>query len=55
MINCPVDHFVPELKEGGFEITGHNLEIFGHCKDCAASNARAETGARGWTSKKNAR
>jgi Fur family ferric uptake transcriptional regulator len=31
---CPVGHFQPELPEDGFTVTGHNLEVFGHCKDC---------------------
>lgn len=32
--SCPVGHFVPELPEDGFAVTGHNLEVFGHCKNC---------------------
>lgn len=34
MYNCPMDAFIPELKEKDFHILGHNLEIFGYCKDC---------------------
>lgn len=32
--NCPVSHFQPQLSEDGFTVTGHNLEVFGHCKNC---------------------
>ncbi len=34
MSSCPVGHFQPDLPEDGFTVTGHNLEIFGHCKNC---------------------
>ena len=34
MSGCPVGHFQPELTEDGFTVTGHNLEVFGHCKNC---------------------
>lgn len=34
--NCPMEKFVPELEEEGFYVMGHNLEIFGLCKDCNA-------------------
>ncbi|MGI6239952.1 MAG: Fur family transcriptional regulator [Christensenellales bacterium] len=40
MNNCPIEQFVPELAESDFEITGHNLEIFGHCGDCAKGESR---------------
>lgn len=32
--NCPMEKFIPQLADEGFRITGHNLEIFGFCKDC---------------------
>lgn len=35
MHNCPIDKFIPELKEKEFRVMGHNLEIFGCCKDCS--------------------
>jgi Fur family ferric uptake transcriptional regulator len=34
MDDCPVARFAPQLAEDGFVITGHNLEVFGHCKNC---------------------
>jgi len=35
MENCPMENFNPELEENGFHVLGHNLEIYGYCKDCA--------------------
>jgi len=35
MDNCPMDTFIPQLEEKGFHIMGHNLEVFGLCKDCS--------------------
>ena len=34
MDNCPMDKFIPELQDEDFKVLGHNLEIFGYCKDC---------------------
>lgn len=34
MDNCPMDKSIPELEDNGFRVMGHNLEIFGYCKDC---------------------
>jgi len=34
MSDCPVEHLAPALPEEGFAVTGHNLEVFGHCRDC---------------------
>jgi len=34
MDNCPMEKFVPELEDDEFHIVGHNLEIYGFCKDC---------------------
>ena len=34
MYSCPMDALIPELKEKNFRVLGHNLEIFGYCKDC---------------------
>jgi Fe2+ or Zn2+ uptake regulation protein len=34
MDNCPMEKFIPELEEDNFHIMGHNLEVFGYCKDC---------------------
>ncbi len=36
MDNCPMEKFIPELEEEGFYVMGHNLEIYGLCKDCNA-------------------
>lgn len=32
--NCPLENFIPNLEEEGFHVTGHNLEIFGFCRNC---------------------
>lgn len=32
--NCPMEKFMPALEEEAFHVIGHNLEIFGFCKDC---------------------
>lgn len=34
MENCPMEHFIPQIEEKDFQVMGHNLEIFGLCKDC---------------------
>ena len=34
LLQCPVEHLAPTLPEDGFAVTGHNLEVFGHCRDC---------------------
>ena len=34
MDNCPMEKFIPKLEDGNFYVMGHNLEIFGLCKDC---------------------
>jgi Fur family ferric uptake transcriptional regulator len=34
MDNCPMDKFIPDLQDEDFRVMGHNLEIFGYCKDC---------------------
>lgn len=36
MDNCPLEKFIPRLQEEDFRVLGHNLEIFGYCRDCAA-------------------
>jgi Fur family ferric uptake transcriptional regulator len=36
MDNCPMERFVPKLADGDFRVVGHNLEIYGYCKDCDA-------------------
>lgn len=37
MDNCPMEKFIPKLEDEDFHIMGHNLEIFGFCKDCDPS------------------
>lgn len=34
MDNCPMEKFVPKLEDEDFHVMGHNLEVFGYCKDC---------------------
>ncbi len=34
MDNCPMEKFIPKLDEEDFYVMGHNLEIFGFCRDC---------------------
>lgn len=34
MDNCPMEKFIPKLEDEDFHVMGHNLEIFGFCKDC---------------------
>lgn len=35
MENCPMECFKPEMEDEGFLVTGHNLVLYGFCKDCA--------------------
>jgi Fe2+ or Zn2+ uptake regulation protein len=35
MENCPMEAFQPLLKEKGFQITGHKIELYGYCHACA--------------------
>ncbi len=34
MGNCPMENFTPLLAEEGFQVMGHNLEVFGYCRNC---------------------
>jgi len=34
MDNCPMEKFIPVLEEEDFQITGHNIEIYGVCSKC---------------------
>ncbi len=38
MDNCPMEKFIPKLEDEEFHVMGHNLEIFGLCKNCAGTN-----------------
>lgn len=35
MENCPMEKFIPQIQESEFKVTGHNLEIYGYCKECS--------------------
>lgn len=40
---CPIHQFEHTVsKENSFEITGHNLEIFGYCSKCKRTEGRDE-------------
>lgn len=44
MEHCPLEASLPELENGNFTITGHNLEIYGVCRECSLrSNAPVKT------------
>jgi Fe2+/Zn2+ uptake regulation proteins len=32
--NCPMEKFIPIIEDDDFRVVGHNLEIYGLCKDC---------------------
>jgi len=34
MKNCPMESFIPNIDDEEFHVVGHNLEVFGLCKDC---------------------
>lgn len=34
MENCPMEEYCPKLKESGFHVMGHKLEMYGYCEDC---------------------
>ena len=34
MDNCPMEKFIPKLEDKDFHVIGHNLEVYGFCKDC---------------------
>ena len=35
MENCPMEKFIPKIQDKDFRVIGHNLEVYGYCKDCA--------------------
>lgn len=37
MDHCPMEKFIPKIEDGNFHVLGHNLEIYGICKDCNQS------------------
>ncbi|ADY54528.1 ferric uptake regulator, Fur family [Syntrophobotulus glycolicus DSM 8271] len=34
MADCPMEKFIPKLEDEDFQVMGHNLEVFGFCRDC---------------------
>jgi Fur family ferric uptake transcriptional regulator len=42
MNNCPLETFIPKLEDEEFHVTGHNLEIYGYCKDCGSEGRQGE-------------
>jgi Fe2+ or Zn2+ uptake regulation protein len=41
---CPVVPDTARLADSGFRITGHKLEVYGYCADCARKLDEADTG-----------
>jgi Fur family ferric uptake transcriptional regulator len=39
MDNCPMERFIPKLEDQDFRVMGHNLELYGYCKDCGSKNS----------------
>lgn len=35
MNNCPMEKFVPNIEDNEFHIIGHNVEVYGICRDCS--------------------
>ncbi len=35
MEHCPMQAFAPLLAEKGFQVTGHKIELYGYCRECA--------------------
>lgn len=35
MDNCPMEKFVPKIQDKDFRVIGHNLEVYGYCKNCS--------------------
>lgn len=31
---CPMERFIPKLKDTEFQVLGHNVELYGYCRDC---------------------
>ncbi|NYB75812.1 transcriptional repressor [Sedimentibacter hydroxybenzoicus DSM 7310] len=34
MNNCPMEKFVPKIEDNEFHVIGHNVEVYGICRDC---------------------
>ncbi|WP_018211911.1 transcriptional repressor [Desulfitobacterium hafniense] len=35
MNNCPMEKFIPKIEDDGFRVLGHNLEVYGYCRECS--------------------
>lgn len=35
MENCPMEAFTPRVQDDGFQVVGHNVEVYGYCAGCA--------------------
>lgn len=40
MANCPMEKFMPHIEDKDFKVVGHNLEIYGYCRDCLAKQQK---------------
>lgn len=38
---CPLEKVLPEMVDDGFNIKGHNLEVYGYCKECIKNDVMA--------------
>jgi Fur family ferric uptake transcriptional regulator len=36
MDNCPMERFVPKIRDDDFHVVGHNIVVYGYCKDCSS-------------------
>ena len=36
MDNCPMERFIPKIKDDDFRVMGHNLEVYGYCRQCSS-------------------
>lgn len=34
MDNCPMETFTPRVQDRGFQVVGHNVEVYGYCTAC---------------------
>ncbi|MBN2222485.1 MAG: transcriptional repressor [Vallitaleaceae bacterium] len=41
--NCPFENFHPKFQENGFQLLGHNLEIYGLCKECLDEKSKGNS------------
>ena len=35
MENCPMEKFIPQIQDKEFQVMGHNIEVYGYCKNCS--------------------